>query len=158
MECQVLFCYLNTFLVQIEKSLFSVIWTNFCFLEWIICQSSGNRTSKDQRPRGESEEARWDGEENWAAAKPKWTKLSIWWSGLVAFGWPSSCAELSWWKLYFVVSGQLCCLGKLYGLNSTFWIVIWILECYCFAELSCEFWINLVIMAVMWILDQSCFD
>ena len=120
---------------------------------WFEKSSPRNRTSKDQRPRGESEEARWDREENWAAAKPKWTKLSIWWSGLVAFGWPSSFAELSWWKLSFVVSGQLCCLGKLYGLNSGFWIVMWILKCYCFAELSCEFCINLVIMAMMWILD-----
>ena len=58
--------------------------------------------------------------------------------GLVAFGWHSSFAELSWWKLSFVVSGQLCCLEKLYGLNSGFWNV---------TVLNSAFWV------VMWILD-----
>ena len=91
----------NQFWASIDRQ--QPAWRN----GWFEKSSPGNRTSKDQRPRGEPEEASWVIEENWAAAKPKWTKLSIWWSDLVAFGWPSYFAELSWWILYFVVAGYL---------------------------------------------------
>ena len=100
---------------------------------WFGKASPGNRTSKDQRPRGESKEASWVGEENWSSATPKWAKLSIWWSGsfwvTFIFCWVVLMKTIfcCFWSIVNSL-GMLLFLtemGKLYVMQTLF---MWILD------------------------------
>jgi len=76
---------------------------------WSVKASPGNRTSTDQRPRGELEEASWVGEESWPSTSPKWRNLSIRWSGSF------------WVSFIFCRKNKLCCCSFIFCWIVTFW-------------------------------------